>query len=125
MAPAPPRLLDNTMFEKLIQMIEEHPTYASALEGAIARELPIVLNYHTHAGEGSYCVSICTKAGFPVAFFEDMEGTLEELVHVRGFGKDREQCIPLLSVLGKELRAHFKLTADPEFWLDNKPLERA
>ena len=112
------------MFEKLIEMIESHGTYAKAMHAAVERKLPLVLNYHTHAGEGSYCVSICTKAGFPVAFFEDMDGTLEELVHVRGFGKDREQCLPLLSPLAQELRAHYELDTDPEFWLDSKPLDR-
>lgn len=111
------------MFEQLIQMIEGHAQYAAALKGAIARDLPIVMNYHTHTGEGSYCVSLCTKMGFPVAMFEDMEGNLEELVHIRGFGKTREECIPLLSVLGPELREHYKLVDTPEIYLDGKPLD--
>ena len=41
------------MFEELIHLIEQHPTYSSAMRNAIARNLPLVLNYHTHQGEGT------------------------------------------------------------------------
>jgi hypothetical protein len=109
------------MFEELIHLIEQHPTYSSAMRNAIARNLPLVLNYHTHQGEGTYCVSICTKMGFPVPFFEEGDDNLEELVHVRGFGRDRDQCLQLLTGLSTELRKHFKLTENPEFYLDGKP----
>ena len=111
------------MFEQLIELIEKHPTYNSALSNAIARDLPLVMNYHTHMGAESYCVSICTRMGFPVAFFEDADGNLEELIHVRGFAKGREQCVPMLTQLNKELRVHFKLNTDLEFYLDGKPLD--
>jgi hypothetical protein len=111
------------MFEQLIELIEKHPTYNSALNNAIARELPLVLNYHTHTGEESYCVSICTKMGFPVAFFEEADGNLEELVHVRSFAKKREQCIPMLTELNKEMRQHYKLKMDLIYFLDGKPMD--
>lgn len=110
------------MFERLIELIEGHESYAPAMKRAVLQQLPIVLNYHTHSGEDSYCVSICSKMGFPVAFFEEMEGGLEELVHVREFGKTEADCVPLTSQLSGELMAHYKLEQAPEIFLNGKPL---
>jgi hypothetical protein len=110
------------MFERLIEMIESHATYGPAMSRAVMQGAPIVLNYHTHTGESTYCVSICTKMGFPVAFFEDMDGGLEELVHVREFGRTEQECVPLTSQLSAELQGHYKLSAAPELFLNGKPL---
>lgn len=110
------------MFEPLIRMIEEHPRYGPAMAQAASRGLPLVLNYHTHSGEDAYCVSICTKMGHPVAFFESKDGLLEELVHVREFGKSEADCVPLTSTLSAELQAHYGQEQAPEIYLNGKPL---
>lgn len=111
------------MFEPLIEMIETHPRYGPALSQAVSRGLPLVLNYHTHSDVESYCVSICVKMGYPVAFFEGMDGLLEELVHVREFGGTVDDCVPLTSTLSAELHAHYGLEQAPELYLNGKPLE--
>jgi hypothetical protein len=110
------------MFEELIRMIEEHATYGPALAVAVSRKLPLVLNYHTHGGEEAYCVSICTKMGYPVPFFENLEGALEELAHIKSFGRTAADCVPLTSVLSAELYEHFRLEGAPELYLNGKPL---
>ncbi len=110
------------MFEKLIEMIEGHPRYAPALKNAVERDLPLVLNYHTHQGVGTWCVSICTRMGFPVPFFEDQESMLEELVHIRSFGREKGDCIRLTSTLADELARHYEMNTKPELWLEGNPL---
>lgn len=110
------------MFERLIEMIEGHASYGPAMQRAVMQKVPLVLNYHNHSGESGWCVSICTKMGYPVTFFEEMDGGLEELVHVREFGKSQEDCIPLASQLSAELHAHYDLSQAPELFLNGTPL---
>jgi len=111
------------MFERLIEMIESHATYGPALQRAVENRLSLVLDYHTHTGADSYCVSICMKMGEPVPFFEDAGSHLEELVHVREFGQEEKDCLRLIGQLGLELRDHYQLFEPPELYLNGKPLQ--
>ena len=72
------------MFEDLVQKIAEHSKYGPAMQGAMAGNAPLVLNYHNHLGESSYCVSICAREHNPVKLLDTSEETLEELAHIRG-----------------------------------------
>ena len=110
------------MFESLIQKIEEHPTYRPAMAGAVTARLPLVLNYHTHSAEDDYCVSICSKMDNPIKLLDSGEGNLEELVHIRAFGKTEAECLPLTTSLGRALHEHYGLEDLPEIYLNGKPL---
>jgi hypothetical protein len=110
------------MFEKLIEQIEAHPRYAPAMRNAVDRRLPLALNYHTHQGIGTWCVSICTRVGTPVMFMEDQTAMLEELVHIRDFGRERGDCVRLTATLADELARHYGMEEKPELWLEGNPL---
>lgn len=110
------------MIESLIQKIEDHPKYGPALVGAVTGKLPLVLNYHTHAAADDYCVSICSKTEHPIEILELCDGNLEELVHIRAFGKTEAECLPLTTSLGRALHEHYGLDHPPEIYLNGKPL---
>lgn len=113
------------MFESLIQRIQGHPKYKSAMDAAVAAKRPLVLNYHTHSAEEDYCVSICAKLDQPIQLLETSEGSLEELVHVRGFGKTEDECLPLTSALSVELCEHYGIDRPLTIYLNGKPLPGA
>ncbi len=110
------------MFEDLVQMIVEHSKYGPAMEAAMAGNAPLVLNYHNHLGESSYCVSICTREHNPVKLLDTGEETLEELVHIRGFGKDEADCLHLTKAFSEALCKHYKIERPPDIDLNGKPL---
>ena len=114
--------MQERMFESLIQKIEDHPRYRPAMAGAVTGKLPLVLNYHTHSAEDDYCVSICSKMDHPIALLDTSEGTLEELVHIRAFGKSEAECLPLTTVLSSELQEHYGLDEPQGIYLNGKPL---
>jgi len=109
------------MFETLIQRIQEHPKYKSAMDAAVAAQRALVLNYHTHSAEEDYCVSICAKQDQPIQLLELSEGGLEELVHVRGFAKSEDQCLPLTTALSQELCVHYGLDRPLTIYLNGEP----
>ena len=110
------------MLESLIQKIVDHEKYGPAMEGAVSRKQPLVLNYHTHTDQDDYCVSICSKTDEPIAILDTGQGSLEELVHIRGFGKTEADCLPLTSTLGRALHEHYDLDDLPEIYLNGRPL---
>ncbi len=110
------------MFESLIQKIVDHEKYRSAMEGAVSRKLPLVLNYHTHTAQDDYCVSICSLTEQPIALLDTGQGSLEELVHIRAFGKTEAECLPLTTALSSALREHYGLDDAPRIYLNGKPL---
>ncbi len=110
------------MFEDLVQKIAEHPKYGPAMQGAMAGNAPLVLNYHNHLGESSYCVSICAREHNPVKLLDTSEETLEELAHIRGFGKDEADCLPLTKAFSEALCKHYEIERPPDVYLNGKPL---
>ena len=110
------------MLEGLVQKIVEHAKYGPAMQGALARNALLVLNYHNHRGESDYCVSICAREASPVQLFDASEGTLEELVHIRGFGQDEGDCLPLTKAFSEALCKHYKIETPPDVYLNGKPL---
>jgi hypothetical protein len=110
------------MFEALVQMIVEHPKYGPAMQGAVAGNARLVLNYHNHLGESSYCVSICAREHNPVKLLDTGEETLEELAHIRGFGKGEADCVPLTKAFSEALCNHYKIERPPDIYLNAKPL---
>lgn len=109
------------MFEKLIQLITTHASYGPAMADAVKAQLPLILNYHTHGPDQDYCVSISAKEHDPLQFFEPKKTSLQELVHIRGFGPGENDCIPLCTKLGRELIEHFGLENPPEIYLNGDP----
>ena len=53
---------------------------------------------------------------------ESGDGNLEELVHIRAFGKTEAECLPLTTSLGRALHEHYGLDDPPEIYLNGKPL---
>lgn len=108
------------MFESLIQRIQGHAKYKAAMDAAVAAKRPLVLNYHTHSAEEDYCVSICAKQDPPIQLLELSDGGLEELVHVRGFGKTEDDCLPLTSALSAELCEHYGIERPLAIYLNGQ-----
>lgn len=109
------------MFESLLQKISEHPTYAKAMDAAVAEGVPLVLNYHTHGPDTGYCISICAWREPVIKLLG--EGELEELVHIRGFAKEEADCVPLSTAFGQALSHRYSLKQEPGIYLNGKPVE--
>ena len=109
------------MYERLIQQIEEHATYAPAMRDAVARGAQLILNYHNHAPGQPYCISICVKADSVLPVL-GQDVPVDELVHVKGFGQNESQCRELVVPLAEELVAHYGLKERPEIVLNGDPL---
>lgn len=108
------------MFEGLVQKIAAHPRYGPAVAGAAAQGARLVLNYHSHGSPMDYCVSVCVRALNPLKLF-GQEDPLQELAHVRGFGRTQEECLPLCTELGAALQSHYRLAQAPEILLNGGP----
>ena len=113
---------ESPKFEGLIQKILLHSKYGPAMEEALAGNVPLVLNYHNHRGESSYCVSICAKLQSPVKLLDTDQETLEELVHIEGFGKSEADCLPLAKAFSEALCKHYKIEGPLEIYLNGKHL---
>jgi len=113
----PPEL--SHYFDLMIERIEGHPSYSVNLRDAVRNGEPLILNYHTHGPGHGYCVSICTRLESMAALGLDVP--LNELCHIRGIAKEREDCELLMTVLGLRLVEHYKLTSEPRIFLDGKP----
>jgi hypothetical protein len=113
---------DLARYERLIQRILEHPRYAPAMENAVADGAKLVLDYHSHRGDGHWCVSICEKQEGAIEVLDVGLGNLRELVHIEGFGRDAESCLPLCGDLATALERHYGLRTPPLVYRDGKPL---
>ena len=100
------------MFEEMIQLIERHASYGSAMREAAEGQVQLVLNYHTHGEPTGYCVSIAKKKDSILMTAKDA-GPQAELVHIKGVGKEESQCFPLMSAFGRELQAQYSVEASP------------
>ncbi|KAA3611785.1 MAG: hypothetical protein DWQ01_06790 [Planctomycetota bacterium] len=110
--------------EDIIQKIEGHARYGPALRQALESGGTLVLNYHSHGpvGPEGYCVSICERRqGDSPRQLMGLEVGLEELVHIRGFGRSQDDCLPQCAALGDLLARHYQLDQPPEIFFQGKP----
>jgi hypothetical protein len=108
------------MFERMIQLIEEHASYGPAMSEATRGQEQLILDYHTHGRGTGYCVSIARVKHTPLKILGQPD-PLVELVHIRGVGEDESQCGELMEALGRELAQHYELHAAPLVYLNGKP----
>ena len=103
----------NTILDK----IKTHPQYNKSIEEAVSSELEISLNYHTHPNEDTYCVSIISEKIDLLTLTEDKQ-TFVELGHIKNIGESEEDCIPLMSYLGKKIKEMYMLRRLPNIYLN-------
>lgn len=117
-APLPPERV--RMLDLVLERIAAHPSYSRNLEEAVARGEELVLDYHTHGPGHGYCVSIAALAP-KLAGLE--LGQSRELAHVRGVGREAEECRPLMGVFASMVRRRYGLASEPAIALDGRVLE--
>jgi len=104
-------------FDLVCDRIAAHESYSVKLAKAVGAGEPLILNYHTHGPDQTYCVSVCvenrTSAGHGP--------TLEELAHIRGIGQRREDCGPRMAVFAARLVDRYGLERAPVVFLDGVP----
>ena len=101
----------------ILDQVKKHPQYNKSIEDAVSGDLAISLNYHTHPDEDSYCVSILSEKIDLLTLTENQKSFVE-LAHIRGIGKSEEDCIPLMSYLGKKLKEVYLLKKLPDVYLN-------
>jgi hypothetical protein len=110
-------------FEMVIQKIEAHPRYAVLMKNAVAAQEKLILNYHTH-GEGQpYCVAVGVFDGAVPLL--DLGGEFREIAHIRGVGRAKEDCVPLMGTFSALLQQRYELRTAPAIYFDGAPYEQA
>ena len=105
-----------TVINSILDKIKIHPQYNNSIKEAVSSDLDISLNYHTHPDEDSYCVSILSEKIDLFTLTENKQSFVE-LAHIRGIGKSKEDCIPLMSYFGKKLKEIYIINKLPDVYL--------
>ena len=106
-----------SVINSIIDKLKIHPQYNRSIEDAVSSDLDISLNYHTHPDEDSYCVSILSEK-IDLVIFSENKQSFVEMAHIRGIGKSEEDCIPLMTYLGKKLKEVYILKKLPDVYLN-------
>ena len=106
-----------SVINAILDQVKIHPQYNKSIEDAVSSDLEISLNYHTHPDEDPYCVSILSEKIDLLTLTENKKSFVE-LAHIRGIGKSEEDCIPLMSYLGKKLKEVYLLKKLPDVYLN-------
>ena len=106
-----------SIINSILDQVKIHPQYNQSIEDAVSSDLDISLNYHTHPDEDSYCVSILSEKIDLLSLSENKQSFVE-MAHIRGIGKSEEDCIPLMTYLGKKLKEVYLLTKLPDVYLN-------
>lgn len=113
------RTLDDYL-DLLLERIRAHPVYGPNMRDAAERQDELVLDYHTHGPDHGYCVAIRRRTlTLPLL---RQTAPLEELVHVQGVGRREDECVPLMSTLGRKLVDAYELEHAPVIHLNGEPL---
>lgn len=108
-------------FDAAISKIGEHPTYSVNMQAASRSQQQLILNYHTHGPGQGYCASICVHEALVPGL--EIGGELRELVHLRGIGREEEECDVLMEAFAERLALKYALEHKPIVWLNGAPRE--
>ena len=106
-----------SIINSILDKVKAHPQYNKSIQESVSSNLPLSLNYHTHPNEKTYCVSILSEKIDLLTLTENKESFIE-LAHIRNIGKSEEDCIPLMSYLGKKLKEIYLLKKLPDVYLN-------
>ncbi|MFN0008242.1 MAG: hypothetical protein ACKVXR_10065 [Planctomycetota bacterium] len=106
-------------FDLVCDKIAAHPSYGAKLENAVRQGDRLILNYHTHGPDQAYCVSVCVRNETLAQL--GLPAPLEELAHIRGIGKSREECGPRMEAFAARLVVRHGLRQEPVVFLDGDP----
>ena len=109
--------------ERILDKLQEHPTYGPAVQTSRTRGDQWILNYHSH-GEGQpFCISLCWRAE-KLAIF-GLPAPLEELAHIRACGQTADQCLPLSKAFSERLLERYPGAKVPLIFFQGEPLPAA
>lgn len=108
-------------FDLVCDKIAAHPTYSAKVESAARAGEQLLLNYHTHGPGQGYCVSVSVRNESLARL--GLPAQPEELAHIRGIGKTREECRPRMEAFAARLADRYRLKTAPSIFLDGAPLE--
>ncbi len=107
--------------EDLPRAIAEHPRFGPQVAEAVRLGRRLILNYHHHGDPTTWCVAVCVSgADSPLRIF-GQEEVLEELAHIRGFGRDEAEGLDRCLDLGRALQEFHGLEELPELYLQGRP----
>lgn len=106
-----------SVINSILDKVKAHPQYNKSIEEAVSSGLEISLNYHTHPDEDTYCVSILSEKIDLLTLTENKQNFVE-LAHIRSIGKSEEDCVPLMSYLGKKIKEAYMLKRLPDVYLN-------
>ena len=101
------------LYAPLFELIEAHPRFGPLLRHALEEDFELVLDYHRHPDAERWCVALHARA--------EESAPLSELAHIKDFGREREDCMPLLGPLATEMLAHYRLDRAPAIYLEGTP----
>lgn len=104
-------------FYMVCDRVAAHESYSVKIENAVAAGEALVLNYHTHGPDQTYCVSACIESSGSA----ELQPTLEELAHIRSIGETREDCGPRMEAFAARLVQRYALRRAPVVFLDGAP----
>jgi len=110
-------------FDLVCDKIAAHASYGVKLDDAARANRQLVLNYHTHGPDQGYCVSVCVRSEALAQL--GLDAPLEELAHIRGIGKTREECATRMEAFAARLVARYRLAREPLVFLDGAPFPGA
>jgi len=106
-----------SIINSILDKVKTHPQYNKSIQESISSDLALSLNYHTHPDEDTYCVSILSEKIDLLTLTEDKQSFVE-LAHIRSIGKSEEDCVPLMSYLGKKIKEVYMLKKLPDIYLN-------
>ncbi len=104
-------------FDLVCDRIATHESYSVRIVKAVAAGEALILNYHTHGPDQTYCVSVCIQSRASA----EQQPTLEELAHIRGIGETLEDCGPRMTAFAASLVERYALERAPVVFLDGVP----
>jgi len=106
-----------SIINSILDKVKIHPQYNKSIQEAVSSDLEISLNYHTHPDEDTYCVSILSEKIDLLTLTKNKQSFVE-LAHIRSIGRSEDDCIPLMSYLGKKIKKVYKLKKLPDVYLN-------
>jgi hypothetical protein len=107
-------------FDLVCDRLAAHESYSVKIGKAVGADEPLILNYHTHGPDQTYCVSVCIESRASA----ELQPTLEELAHIRGIGATRKDCGPRMAAFAARLVERYALKRAPVVYLDGVPFAR-
>ena len=108
------------IIENSIDQLKLSRKYRSRILEGLSTGSEVILNYHSHKNNKSFCVSVLISSVFSITSESGEKKKWIEIAHIKKVGYSADRCAPIMKIFGNLFKIAFNMEKLPSIYFEGK-----